>query len=240
VLGQTFANYEYIIKDGGSIDGTVESLQQLGLKVISCEDHGVYDAMNQATSFCQGKFVYFLNAGDVLFDKDVLQQLAVYIRPEGGVDFYYGDVVMNNKHPYANPQDNLRLRRRISYPSSLSKFFLYRNGLCHQAWLVRKELYLQYPFDVRLKIMADYDFLLNQALRKKNKMEHISCVIVDYMGMGRSEKLIDEWLNDRRQVVCKYFSLVERLVYESVRLSAKFVLSVAYKMRLFGTILGNS
>ncbi len=240
VLTQNFQNYEYIIKDGGSTDGTVQELREQGLSVYVKRDDGIYHAMNQALKLCHGEYVYFLNAGDVFFDKHVLQQLAEHIRQEGDVDFYYGDAVMNIQHPYEDPRGRRRLTRRTLYPSRLSKFFLYRSGLCHQAWLVRKGIYLQDPFDVRLKIMADYDFLLHQVLRKKIKMEHISLFIVRYKGMGRSEQLRDEWLSDRRQVVRKYFSLGERLVYESVRLSAKIVLRSAYKMRLFGMVPENS
>ena len=169
VLGQTFAGYEYIIKDGKSTDGTIESLQRLGQKVVSCKDYGIYDAMNQAISYCRGKFIYFLNAGDVFFDKDVLLHLSEYACSNADIDFYYGNVVMNIRHPYSSSQGNRRLRRRMLYPLRLSKFFLYRSGLCHQAWLVRKEVYLKDPFDIRLPIMADYDFLLKQVLRRKIK-----------------------------------------------------------------------
>lgn len=234
VLSQDFQDYEYIIKDAGSTDGTVQKLQEQRLSVYVKEDSGIFHAMNQALKLCRGEYIFFLNAGDVFFDNNVLQQLSKHIRSKEDVDIYYGDVVMNIPHPYEDLQEHRRLRRHTLYPSHLSKFFLYRSGLCHQAWLVRKRVYLEDPFDVRLKIMADYDFLLNQALRKKAKMEHVPLMIVDYKGMGKSEQAHDEWLNDRRQIVSKYFSPVERLIYEGIRLSAKSVLRAAYKMGLFG------
>ena len=241
VLGQTFAGYEYIIKDGKSTDGTIEGLQHLGQKVVSCEDYGIYNAMNQAISYCRGQFIYFLNAGDVFFNKDVLFYLSEYAcsNTDTDIDFYYGNVVMNTRHPYASSQENRRLCRRIEYPSRLTKFFLYRSGLCHQAWLVRKEVYLNDPFDIRLPIMADYDFLLKQILRRKIKTKHISRFIVNYRGFGRSEEIGDQWLNDRRQILNWYFSPIERLAYEKIRLSAKLVLKLAYRMRLFELREGN-
>ena len=233
VASQNFQDYEYIIKDGGSTDGTVQRLRKQGFSVHEEKDNGIYHAMNQALELCHGKYVLFLNAGDIFFESDVLQQLVAHIRSTGKADIYYGDVVMNIPHPNAHPQEHRRLRRRMRYPAHVNRFFLYRRGLCHQAWIVRREVYRKDPFDLQLKIMADYDFLLNQALRKKTRMAHIPLVMVDYKGMGSSEQLRDEWLKDRRRVVRKYFPPCESLIYEAVRLSAKFLLNAAYKAGLF-------
>ena len=53
VLNQEYQNYEYIVKDGDSTDGTVEQLRKLGLKVIIQSDTGIFDAINQALLYCK-------------------------------------------------------------------------------------------------------------------------------------------------------------------------------------------
>lgn len=100
VLEQRCQDYEYIVKDGGSTDGTLEQIQKTlreygrdsasklddapnegynQYRVISAPDHGIYDAMNQAIEEARGQYLYFLNAGDVLADADVLGRVSEFI-----------------------------------------------------------------------------------------------------------------------------------------------------------------
>ena len=62
---QEFRDYEIVLKDGGSTDGSLQKLypEQLGLHVVTKPDRGIYDAMNQAVEEAKGRFVFFLNCG---------------------------------------------------------------------------------------------------------------------------------------------------------------------------------
>ncbi|MEW5939450.1 MAG: glycosyltransferase family 2 protein [Chloroflexota bacterium] len=231
-LEQSFRDFEYLVKDGGSRDGTLELLQSLGVRTLSRADRGVYDAMNQAVTSCRGRFVYFLNAGDVFCDSDVLLRLAEEVeRDDAGL--FYGNAVMDLPHPYANPSENRRIRRRTSYPPRLGRFFLYRHGICHQAWLARRDLYARDPFDLRLPVMADYDFLLKQTLQRKIQTRYIPRLIAEYQGSGRSELETSQWREDRRKIVERYFSPMERFLFERTRRGAGWVLRAAYRARRF-------
>src|SRR4051812_40289565 len=76
VVAQTYANIEYIIIDGGSTDGTTEIIKQYEQSVNvwrSEKDKGVYDAMNKGAALATGEWLFFLNSGDCLIDKDTLR-----------------------------------------------------------------------------------------------------------------------------------------------------------------------
>lgn len=234
VGSQSFRDYQYIIKDGESSDGTIEELRGEGLAVRVTKDSGVYDAMNQALRLCHGLYICFLNAGDIFVDKHVLRRVAEFIRCAREADIYYGDMIMNIPDPHTDPGEDRRLIRHTPYPERPSRFFLYRQGLCHQGWFVRKAVYGEEPFDVRLKIMADYDFLLTQILRKRVRLEHMPVTIANYKGSGLSEQLRDEWAEERKHLVRKYFPLAERALYDGIRQSAHLVLTTIRRARSAG------
>ena len=95
VAGQTCTDYEVIVKDGGSTDGStgflkvrkhfdadkvILSEEFLGrVRFFEGRDKGIYDAMNQAVAQASGEFVLFLNCGDVLADERVLERVAAVI-----------------------------------------------------------------------------------------------------------------------------------------------------------------
>lgn len=70
VLNQKYGNYEIVVKDGGSTDGSLEQLPaDSRIRVYTRPDSGIYDAMNQAMSYVTGQFVQFLNCGDLLHER---------------------------------------------------------------------------------------------------------------------------------------------------------------------------
>ena len=82
VTEQTFADYEVIVKDGGSTDGSTDFLQKMEsprIRLLSGKDAGIYDAMNRAVEQAAGEYVLFLNCGDVLADAGVLERAAAVI-----------------------------------------------------------------------------------------------------------------------------------------------------------------
>ena len=77
VLQQSSNDYEYIIKDGGSTDKSIEKVKEdQRIQIIVKKDNGIYDAMNQAITYASGKYILFLNAGDVLCNPKVLAEVS--------------------------------------------------------------------------------------------------------------------------------------------------------------------
>ena len=80
VLGKSYENYEIVLKDGGSTDGSVEKITETvhdeRLNICQKKDRGIYDAMNQAIELACGDYLIFMNAGDSFYDKEVLDKIA--------------------------------------------------------------------------------------------------------------------------------------------------------------------
>ena len=80
---QQYRNFEHIIIDGGSIDGTLDVIKKWKshkILLYSSRDKGIYDAMNKGLSFATGEFVGFLNSDDVFSSKNSLSTIAMYLK----------------------------------------------------------------------------------------------------------------------------------------------------------------
>ena len=102
VLSQTYENLEYIIIDGGSIDGTIDIIKKYEKQISywqSEPDKGVYDAMNKGIKLSTGEWINFMNAGDSFYNTEVLQSLNLYFS-DSQTDIIYGDtcIEINNKN----------------------------------------------------------------------------------------------------------------------------------------------
>lgn len=159
VLEQRFTDYEYIFIDGGSHDGTVERIQSFrqpllarcaGVHVTSEPDKGIYDAMNKGLERARGEWVLMLNAGDILADHLVLEDL--FGGPEYEEDVLYCDAVLRDIH---------RGREIFkAFPAMDLDEMAQGLPFCHQAAFARRELLKKYPFETRFSITADYDQFL--------------------------------------------------------------------------------
>src|SRR5690606_22317295 len=89
VFNQTFTDYEYIVIDGGSTDGSKEYIEKHTNKLVywvSEKDGGVYEAMNKGIIKATGEYCNFLNSGDYFWNNSVLEKSLVH----NEVDIFYG------------------------------------------------------------------------------------------------------------------------------------------------------
>lgn len=202
VLAQDFANYEYIVKDGGSQDDTVERLSALGVTVNVSRDTGIYAAMNQALALCQGRYVYFLNAGDTFYRPDVLSCLAAGMDPRSAI--VYGRVAL------------APINRTTKAPARLSRFYLFRKNLCHQAWLARLDVYRALNgFDLQYRYVADQDFLWRALLWRKLGSQYVDVTLATFVYGGASTKKSArrDVRSERWNLLRRFFSTLEIALY---------------------------
>jgi glycosyltransferase involved in cell wall biosynthesis len=181
VVSQSFKDYEYIIIDGKSTDGTRETIEQFILSAgsnsvfISEKDRGIYDAMNKAIRLATGDFIIFMNAGDIFESHQVLDQIRNYFN--GANDVIYGDHVV--KYPTSG------LRRLVSArpPEDLWRGMV----ASHQSTFVRTKIIKLKEFDLNERIGADFKLLFDLYCSGA-KFARVDCTISQVSAGGISDK----------------------------------------------------
>lgn len=198
ICSQTFRDFEWVVIDGGSTDGTLNVLEEYRDRIsilISESDDGIYDAMNKGVRLATGKHLLFLNGGDYFADVDALK--AVSAAPDR--DILYGDMC-------CLPEDGQLMRK--TYPDILPQSFLLKNKLPHQASFFRRELFCKYGnYDTRFKISADYDLFVRFLVVHKASYFHIPRVLSIFKLDGISGHKMNMFLHklDNHQIRKKYF-----------------------------------
>lgn len=173
VIGQSYANLEFIIIDGGSSDGTIQIIQKYTPNItcfISEPDHGIYDAMNKGIKLVQGDFVYFIGADDVFFDDNVLRGVIPYLTQDLGL--FYGDVKFK--------------KRGITYDGKFNLCKIVTRNICHQSIFYSRQLFLHYKFNTKYKIFADYDLNLRLFNNSEIQFKYIPLIIAVFNDQGAS------------------------------------------------------
>lgn len=181
VLKQSWKHFEYLIIDGKSDDGTAELLEQsvsdfsasgISFRYVSEPDRGIYDAMNKGVRMAKGEWLLFLNAGDLLANEHVLEQI---FTKSTDAEIIYGDTLCIY-------QGSTKL-----YPALPLDHLVYEMAFCHQSAFVRRQLLEEHPYDISYKVCADHQFFLSMYLQKK-KFEYHAFPISIYEIAGYSDK----------------------------------------------------
>jgi len=188
VLSQSYDNYEYIVVDGLSTDGTCEIInsyrqkfceKKVDFTIISEKDSGIYNAMNKGVKLAKGMFVNMMNAGDAFANDEILKNVSEQMNKN--MDIVYGNV-----HCIA-----IRRNKLIRYPfKPKSLETITRVGsINQQATFARTKLLLGEPFDEGYKIAADYKFFLSMYLAERF-FEYLDIHVADFYLGGISSKQI--------------------------------------------------
>jgi glycosyltransferase involved in cell wall biosynthesis len=187
---QTFKDFEVLIGDSFSTDEPEAVIAEFGLmkvRHIRIDDSGIYDGMNKTVDFARGEYVYFLNAGDLLYDTHVLQRLRDAVgdgRPAlclGSHIYTTSDKVVEfHKVRHVHDTiDDLREGRIdntwfLGFPS-------------HQATFTLRSVLISTPYDTRFRIASDHDFLLKTTVAG-HEVLMLDFVIACYAGGGFSSQ----------------------------------------------------
>jgi glycosyltransferase involved in cell wall biosynthesis len=194
VVNQTFTDYEYIIIDGGSTDGSVEIIKEYADKItywVSEPDKGIYNAMNKGIKVAKGEYCLFLNSGDWLLLNSTL--FSFFSKFEN-YDILYGNVMKNY---------GLEV-----FPHKLTLSFFYLDTICHQAAIIRTKLFKEIGFyNENLKIAADWEFFIKAIFINNFSYKYIDVNISNYEGNGLSSTVDSRKImfEEKKNTFRKYF-----------------------------------
>lgn len=219
VLCQTFTNFEHIIVDGGSDDGTSELLNEyqsryielgIGLKWVSEKDNGIYHAMNKGVNMAQGEYCNFLNSGDYYVNNQVLEHVFEEYNPH--------EILIG----FAKTETRI-----IPPPQHISIGFFYNHGsINHQAAFIRKELLLKHPYDeTKGLISSDYKFFIEALLVDNCSYRPIDTMIVyfDSNGISSQSGVLEKIRKEQTKALESHYNAAElgdmpSLKYEQYKL----------------------
>ncbi len=156
VVSQNYKDFEYVVIDGGSNDGSVDIIKRYAeafpINWLSEPDKGIYNAMNKGIAKASGEYLHFLNSGDMLLDNDVVAKMIGQIDRNNYPDILVGRMIkqMPDGSLYRNPvNDNYSFIR------------FYNASLPHPTTYIKKELFDKYGlYDESLKIVSDWKWFM--------------------------------------------------------------------------------
>ena len=212
ILAQTYQDYEILVKDGGSKDGSIEGMRQdARIKLFVEKDTGIYEAMNQAVSHATGDFVLFMNCGDVFYNEKVMEETARFAEKCEQQDnlVLYGDT-------YSEKNDVV-----IASAPAINGFTCYRNIPCHQSCFYATRLCKEKPYDPQYRIRADYDHFLWCYYVSKAELKHMGLIVASYEGgcFSESKKNQKRDKEEHKKITECYMSKGELLKYRLIMLA---------------------
>lgn len=213
VINQTYPNIEYIVVDGGSTDGTrniIKKYEKHISKWISEKDDGIYDAMNKGLRMATGRYVWFMNSGDEIYD---MHTLSTIITQKEDVDVYYGDAI------FKNPQGQL-VRWRGLLPKHLHwKDLAWGMIVSHQAFIAKRSI--SPSFSTTYRIASDVEWTL-RVLRQSKKVVNTKLILTVVLENGISTTQSKLGNKETRAILRENFGIFRITVFRILIILATF------------------
>lgn len=173
VRSQVFTDYELIVIDGGSQDGSKEIIQTYE-SGISCwmseKDKGIYHAMNKGILRAKGRYCYFLNSGDYLADPQAFHRMAPFLNTE---TIIYGNVLLE--------KDHRRTESKGFASDRISLFDFYTGTIFHISAFIRRSRFLEDTlYDETLKISSDWAWFVHTVVRCQCPVRYVDALVGVY------------------------------------------------------------
>lgn len=195
VVNQTWQEFEYIVIDGSSTDGSAEYIESQSKNIdywVSEPDSGIYNAMNKGIAKATGEYLLFLNSGDHFFNNEVLQENNKYV---SGQDIIYFNLnVVDAEKSFIK-----------TYPETLLFSYFIKDTLPHQATFIRATLFDKLGlYDESLKIVADWKFFMETIFKFNATYSKKDIVLSTFYFDGiSSDAANSKLINEERQSVLK-------------------------------------
>lgn len=193
VLDQVYADFEYVVVDGASTDGSVDVIRRFAaqfgkrLKWVSEPDKGIYNAMNKGIGMASGTYLEFLNSGDCLVSDDVVERMNESLDKCGYPSILYGNMLKDMP-------DGKILKDKCFAGQDITFLGFYTGTLNHSPALIRKDLFEKYGlYDESFKIVSDWKWYLHAIILGEEKPVYtdIDVTLFDMHGISETNKELD-------------------------------------------------
>ncbi|WP_455671779.1 glycosyltransferase family 2 protein [Phocaeicola sp.] len=187
VINQTYTNYEYIVIDGNSTDGSKEIIKKYDADInfwVSEPDKGIYNAMNKGILKSSGTYLIFMNSGDSFYNNTVLANVDSLLTTEIvlGQDMRLGQVHAYNK-------------------DTVSILDLWKTPLNHQSAFIHRKLFANGSlYDEDYKMLADQKHFVYSLIIKNCTFKNIDLIIVDYDISGLSANNHQLFIEEKEKI----------------------------------------
>ena len=196
VIHQTYRDFEFIVIDGGSTDGSADVLREYDSQItywVSEKDSGIYNGMNKGIAKATGDYLNFMNSGDCFYDADVLQHVAAHSTEDAdiivGRDFHYSE---QRQQGHASIQ-----------PSRVTMMHFFVATLDHQSSFIKRELFAGSPYREDYRLVSDWIFFTEKVVSEGKKVLFIPDIVCRREEGGLSEQQrernrqeISRWLHE--------------------------------------------
>ena len=213
VAAQTFKEFEYVVIDGASTDGSVEVIKKyalhfIHLKWVSEPDSGIYNAMNKGIRMATGDYIQVLNSGDCLAANDVTERMLTALEKASSPNILYGNMVK------CFPDGHKMVDRGFA-GEEITMLGMFTGTLNHDPAYIRRDLFEKYGYyDESLKIVSDWKWYLQAIILGGEKPQYVDLdvTLFDMTGISETNKELDK--AERRQVLEQLFPATILADYE--------------------------
>lgn len=217
---QSFKDYEWIVIDGSSTDGSkelIEHNQDCFAYWCSEPDKGIYNAMNKGILKSRGEFLNFMNSGDAYHDENVLSSVFSIAIPSDA-DVLYGNYYDINDGGRIIPQQ---------LPDVLDFAFLMRRPINHQSTFIKRELFSEELYDESYKLIADGKAFM-QWMMQGAKYFHLDSFVADFYMGGAHNQNAETIASERKRIIDETVPESIRVVAEQLEVERKIWVDYPY------------
>lgn len=203
VLNQTCKDFEFIVIDGGSTDGSADIIKAHAAQIdywVSERDKGIYNAMNKGIRQAHGEYLSFMNSGDCFHNERVLEDLLPSLGPDIVMGCTQMGVAVLKPH------------------TPVTLYSLCIHGVSHQATIYRRSLFEQEQYDENIRLSADWKFTIKHLIVNNCSYATTDVVVADFDTTGISYQNPERVHEERRAILRQL--LPERMADDYVFLSS--------------------
>ena len=229
VLLQSCTDYEYIVVDGGSKDGTLDIIKDyeplfLGrMKWVSKSDKGIYDAFNKGIKQCNGTFIWLLNSDDWI-EKNSLEEIKQIAKQHQGTL-----TILCGRHNYWKYNKKINMNTVMTKDSLFKAYTNIYMGIFHPACLFSSEVYKEVGlYDDNYNIAGDLDHFLRCYENDVNFVPVDKVIINMSHGGVSTQLLLKKHFYDWKLLYSKYKKNKFQYYFQIVKKTIKWVLFRKY------------